>query len=330
MSHVYGIIGSIGTFIALLIALFSYFQIKDDLTNDIATVLATFTGLSLAVVVTFFFFTRAYAGQLDRNAKKIREFDNVVMHLFRQSSISALVTQTYHNIMHHGRSLLCELSQCIEEFAASTKKVQAAPDDETKKKFQKIALSIERFMCLLTSNIKVVSDAILDDDTSVTIKKVNAQNNIIHTFWRDSVSERLRSVSDKTPDGSQHSYLISENTAFQLIVDPNHKQSTFFCNDLNNYPDYNNSNPKWTEYYNSAGVVPISLSKDKKRKIVGFLCVDGFSQNFENTVIKEVLCSYGDLLYVFFEKIHQLAEICVNGGVTNAVLEKFNAGNNSR
>ncbi|PWT81339.1 MAG: hypothetical protein C5B44_03960 [Acidobacteria bacterium] len=118
----------------------------------------------------------------------------------------------------------------------------------------------------------------------------------ISTALRDDVSMLHRRQIDRNP--ALKEYDANNNTAFFELLAPQRDMRYFFCNNLKNLKDYQNANPHWRKYYNSAIVVPIKPSHGHvQESALGFLCVDSKSGQFNEDIAVDTLVLIATLLY---------------------------------
>ena len=240
----------------------------------------------------------------------------IINHYIR---VTRSTTDSIHNITHYYRYITILLRDTVIDL----RKNNSVTDNN---QCRKICNEFEKFMFSLLSSTTSTLEVITQDECSTCIKLIN--NNKIKTFYRDSNSYRNRRDSDYTAFGQVFVYDVIDNFAFNLIADPNAKETFFVCDNLKEFKDYYNRNFDWNKLYNATFVVPIqaNLSGNKRKKemhILGFLCCDNMIGNLENQEVKDFLSSIGDLLYnlfIFYDRFYLLSN---DKGLSNETLQNY-------
>ncbi|MEW6535211.1 MAG: hypothetical protein AB1454_06275 [Candidatus Auribacterota bacterium] len=221
---------------------------------------------------------------IDRLKKEIgNHLQTIHLNIDRQKKIATIL----HNFTHEYRKQVNELHA-----------------DLISKDYTDISrrnTSFRGFLSFMTINIKEIFDILTEDECSVSIKLID-ENLVVRTLFRDSVSYRERSNSDK----ALPAYRFSENTAFFNIFNKDLPDSYFLSNNLEREKTYKNANPQWRQLYNACIVEPIRIISGieqvgvEESRVLGFICVDNFHGGFEESISVNVLACFSDLCYHLF------------------------------
>lgn len=237
---------------------------------------------------------------------------------------NVIVADMCHNILHYYRNILASLDYTIRRY-------QTEPDNLTKEDCNKILRAFDSFLQTLLTNISHYFGHLTNDKCASCIKIINSDHKI-KTFYRDPISYRLRKISDYISDGRHFIYHVSDNFAFDVIIDDKFKQTTYICDDLKQAKSqgmYKNINQDWEKYYNACAVVPIRIRSSPsdepgdQAKHLGFLCVDNFKGGFETRETKDFLSGFGDILYNLLEKYDQIVSLALEKGIENERLRAY-------
>lgn len=312
--------------------------IKDQIQfyDEFSTIFLTLCGSILGLVI-FFIFLVLYS------SRKIRQLSTALMTLplenrqLKQDINSQIftnksITDCMHNILHYYRNILYQIDHLLGQNKTS-------PDTCDKADFNTVYWAFDRFLLTLLANLSTCFNSITQDRCAACIKIINEEGRV-RTFFRDPVSYRHRKKSDYNQDGTPFIYKVSDNSAFNRIIDTTVKKTTFFCDDLirleQSEEEYVNRNTEWRKLYKACAVVPIqsrffnSKRIDNQSRVLGFLCVDNLKGGFETREVKDFLSGFGDILYNAFIKYGELAPIAVSKGVTNGRLQLYTHWNDSR
>jgi len=297
---------------------------------DLASIYQVLGGTILALI--FIFLIQSYLfnsnisklqnqlGELPLENKHLLDVNeyqtDIINHYIR---ITRSTTDSIHNITHYYRYITILLRDTVIDL----RKDECKTDNDA---CRKICNEFEKYIFSLLSSMTSTLEVMTQDECSTCIKII--KSNKIKTFYRDSNSYRNRRDSDHTPTGQVFVYDISDNFAFNLIADPNSKETFFACNDLKKFKGYFNRNFGWDSLYNATFVVPIqaNLSGNKRKKemhILGFLCCDNMLGNLETQEIKDFLSSIGDLLYNLFILYDRFYLLSNDKGLNNETLQNY-------
>lgn len=115
-----------------------------------------------------------------------------------------------------------------------------------------------------------------------------------------------------------HVYEVRENSDFARII--SEELEYFEENNLKRLSDigqYNNSSPRWSDFYNATQVIPIRHKVGAKTHIYGFLTVDSRNvderQLFDPVVTRSILTFGADLLALLFLALEMCDRAAKNG-----------------
>lgn len=305
-SAIAGIVGVIGN------AVYLFINLRASEAHEFVSVIIVLgisTSLLLLSVIFLFFY---YSHRLKELGNLPINYLKVESQLIRQDIIQKNTSDYLHNIFHFYRNILNKVSVPVSEIKTYSN------DDITK-----LFTEIERFLTTLTSNIQSYFTLLTSDNCAVTIKIISG--NKIKTLFRDPVSYRSRKRSDFNLDGSMKIYDYKDNTAFHVILSEDHKDTTFFQDNLTALNDtYKNTNPNWKELYNATAVVPICIKDENDKQIIhALLCVDNFAGGLNIQSVKDILCAISDPLYLFFVKLESLATISNEKKIKNEITKRY-------
>lgn len=316
-THIYGIITVISLIVALI---FSIITLKKPNGPDYSDILYILTGLILILSIIIIRISAKYSNlhSISSDLLKIENENDSLYILLKQQS------ETFHNITHYYRNLVSQL----DEFKIKSITNETALEE---KDFQAIANRNEYFLILITTSLQNYFSIYTDDNCAVTLKLLSSDKKYIKTVFRDPVNLKKRRQAELSySDGSCS---ISENTAFEIIIDDNYT-NTYFASDnlkeLYESHNYKNSNPFWFSLYNSTIVVPISiLLSQSERSILGFITIDNLKGNLADENCLEFLNGVSDLLYNYFVKITDFATFAQSKNITNEKYDRFIFRSNS-
>lgn len=240
--------------------------------------------------------------------------------------INRSTTSSIHNISHYHRYITLLLRDIVIDLRKEDSKID-------KDKCRKVCNKFDTYLFSLLSTINSTVKVITKDECSTCIKLFKTDK--VKTLYRDTDNYRNRRESDYRRNNKDiFVYDVSDNFAFNLIADPNAKETFFVCDNLKEFKGYHNRNSEWETLYNATIVVPIqaNLSGDKRKHkmhILGFLCCDNMIGGFENQEIKDFLSATGDLLYnllILFDRFYKLSN---EKGFTNDTLRNYDHWGNS-
>lgn len=241
---------------------------------------------------------------------------DIINHYIR---VNRSTTSSIHNIAHYYRYTMILLMDMVIDLR---KKNSTADED----KCRKICNEFEKYLFSLLASVTATIKVITQDECASCIKII--KNNQVKTFYRDPNSYRSRRNSDYTQNGALFVYDIADNFAFNLISDPNSKETFFACDDLEKHDRYYNRNYDSGKLYNATIVVPIqaNLSGNKRKKemhLLGYLCCDNMQGGFENKEVKDFLSATGDLLYNLFILFDRFYLLSNDKGFSNETLQDY-------
>lgn len=121
---------------------------------------------------------------------------------------------------------------------------------------------------------------------------IDEQNACLMTFSRSTSTNTERREYERNSK-----ILVSENTDFESIANPNNNEVVFFQENLTEYAktlegvgqEYKNTNKQWRKYYNATIVAPIRIKRDlvyhdkhdknkETYELLGFLCIDSLDE----------------------------------------------------
>lgn len=219
----------------------------------------------------------------------------------RQDQIMSMI----HNIFHESRDILCtmidtnllinsDLIKFYEEKSLNTAEldlIEADLDSDFNEYCNNVVNNIKNLFDILTKDECCVTIKLFDSISDRNTENVKIDDVVAVTFKRDSVSRRSR----RHIDSSMPSYNIKSNTAFREIVQSDNR-SYYYCNNLMENKDYDNSNSNWRKYYNACLVSGIVADNDAKSyTVLGALCVDNFKGNFDDKITHNILASIADI-----------------------------------
>lgn len=237
-----------------------------------------------------------------------------VLRIFAEKAQSTIICTEYYGLLHDFRNgineLECQFGNCI---LSSDKQEQL-----TDKVKSLIKEAVDHLVCTLEyiSKNKISACVKLIDYSPQ--KKQNPKDNMVSTFVRDSKCPTNRRAVDES--AKTKSVRINDNTDFSYFFDSNDPSqfdsSVFYVNNLIEYDQrvkskggYQNTTPRWQEYYIGTAVVPIRI-KTKRIKLrensedytlLGFLCVDSKSSNVfiesKRGLYSYILKSYAALIF---------------------------------
>lgn len=314
-SHIYGILGVIGLAITII---FTYNSYKNESDKNIITVIKSLSFSVVVVTLVFVIVSAYYIRKMQKLRKYRTDFELEKSKLDRQYLVNQYQSECFHNITHYHRNIYARLQQFIQ--------------DKDKYSKEEILFLLDRFdyyLIILTSNLQNYFSFVTSDNCSVSIKIVDKNKKFVRTFFRDPVNLNKRKKSDSNYSNSK--YPILENTAFDIITNPNYSNVHFYDDNLKELSDshsYNNSNTSWKDLYNATLVVPISMTlKEKNRDIIGFITIDNKKGNLATDVNKEFLFSVGDILYNIFIKYAEFINFASKNIKNNERIEAFKMGN---
>ena len=294
-------------------------QVYENLINLYSMLMGSIICLIIIILIQSFLFNRNISKlQKDLGSLPL-ENENLINIIDFYIGIYKSTTDSFHNITHYYRYVTILLREIVIDLKDNNKEI----DDH---RCRQICHHFEKYMLSLLSNVSSTCAKITQDECSSCIKLCRESE--LKTLYRDSISNRTREESDYTQRGQVFVYDRTENYAFELISNPDVKDTFFACDNLKDHGNYHNSNPNWNKLYNATIVVPIqaNLSENKRKKeihILGFLCCDNMSGGFENKEIKDFLSATGDLLYSLFLLYDRFYCLSRDKGLTNESLQQY-------
>lgn len=315
------VVGFGASLLALIVTVRSFMQKtpeNQDLNNVIILLCSLVVIFAVTMLTQIYLYDKALSKLRDLPAKN-QELSAELRHYIR---IYSTITESFHNICHSHRYVELQLLDVITKMEAGI--------ECNKDACRRYAHMFEGFIiqtCL--TGISLTLSAITKNDCAVCIKIVNGQK--LKTLYRDPQSYRKRKKSDYTQKGTPFIYSITENYAFRLIVDKNHKDAFFCCDDLLKHPHYpdNNRNPEWTKLYNATIVVPIRANPTGQKKgkeeykLLGFLCCDNTHGGFANTEVLDLVSSIGDMMFNLLFLWDRFVGLAIEAGLENEIMLKY-------
>jgi hypothetical protein len=271
-----------------------------------------------AIIFVFIFASAYFLYKILKQKPNEKEFKENKDKLNQLYILNYCQSECIHNICHYFRNMDAQLQQFLSN------KEKYSEEDLTD-----IVNRFDYFLIILTSNLQNYFSFVSDDNCSVSIKVIDKNKEFIRTYFRDPVNLNKRKKSDRNYKSSK--YKISENTAFDVILDPKFDNVHFYDDNLSELYDkhlYRNSNENWHKLYNSTLVVPISIVlKENDRDILGFITIDNKKGNLSTDVNKEFLFGIGDMLYNMFNKFSEFSTFALNKIPENDRIKTFRLGN---
>jgi hypothetical protein len=231
---------------------------------------------------------------------KEQEITNLKNSLLRTKEGMVHFATTFHNIAHELRNMQNDV-------------LSALYFDDATAHFL-IRENMKSFLGFFCSNIRDSFTKFLDNECSVYILIISDENNgddvKVETFWRDHRSYVTRQKFDR----AEPTYSVSKFKPLDYILSDKNTESLYICNDcINDRYFRDRIDDDWNELYNAILVSPIrrqfsSETGDYLTNTIGFLVVDNMKGGFDNTVCKDAIRTFTDLIYNFFIMIDVLDE----------------------
>jgi len=309
-NHLYGI----STVICLVFTLIcSYFTIKGEKTDNEIIIIYALLGVVAAFVIMFFLHTVYFQKKLAKMNEMPLRLKTAEDQYELSISIHKQISECSHTISHYYRNNLARIDDFLND-----------RDNYTNEEILEIIDRFDYFLINITSSLELFFSVATEDNCSITIKLLEKGKGLVKTYFRDPVNNKKRKTSDGSYDGICH---FTDNTAFEIIMDPDYKNVYFACDDLIElYNDhiYKNPNSNWHLFYRSTLVVPISMViGENERNIIGFLSVDNYKGDLSYKPHIEYLFFVGDLLYNIFVKFSELINFAKEKGLENEKIKRF-------
>lgn len=237
--------------------------------------------------------------------------------------------EDYYNRNNHLSTVMHKYYHNLRNSISSMNQSEILSYNDIKEKCQNICDFLTEFYNTLFRNI------LEDNNICVCIKLIktdsifdeNFNNWEMETIARSASTVQSRAKIDRKP------VMVSSNSDFIVILSNEYKDELFSFSDMRNIQEdffhtyncaYQNSRGEdFLKYYRSTIVVPIKIDGryasnkfknynkdiDDKDLVLGFLCIDSmkvFETETEKNLFSigiEYTKSFGDSLYLFFEKI---------------------------
>jgi len=308
-NHIYGLL-TLLSFVTAVIS--TYFTIKIQLTGDTKLVLYSLVGIVISFMIMFVFYTIYYQ-------RKFKQFNDLpaqheILKVEYENEVVAnqQIAECTHNITHYYRNMLARIDGFLQN------KQNYSKDD-----IEELIDRFDSFLINATTNLELYFSIATEDNCSITIKLLN-KDGLVKTYFRDPVNHKKRKMSDGSDSGLCH---FSENTALDIILDPNHMNVHFAYDnlmELYNQHLYVNPNPNWHLLYNSTLVVPISMIiGENDRDTIGFVSVDNFKGGLSYKPHREYLFFIGDLFYNIFVKFSEVVKFAQFKQIDNEKIRRF-------
>ena len=281
---------------------FSFNKVNDaeGLLETFRFVFITLSILFLGIILLAAYFSYENGKLMDER----RQFESLQLTLESERKSNAQALSMVHTVAHISRDILCTMN--IINSDLSEQKCKNKIDNiqliETEKN---IVGEFNQYCSDVMSNVKNLFDVLTGDESCVSIKLFNndldnsLENTYVTTFMRDSICSRPRGIIDK----SMPMYSVLHNSAFREILTGSNR-SYYYCNDLINNKDYDNSNSNWRKEYNACLVSALSVVDIEERDyniFIGALCVDNFKGGFDDQITHNALATIFDIFsYVIF------------------------------
>lgn len=311
-AHLYGIITIVSFIVALVIAVITLKKETGPDIKDILYILVALIAILSAVLITVSIkYSSLYA--ISRDLINMGNDNDQLNILIKQQS------ETFHNITHYYRNRISQL----DEYKELRQHTEFVLDN---KFIHEIAERNYSFLILIVTSIQNYFSNYTDDNCSVTLKLLDDDKTHIQTLFRDPVNLKKRRQAERSYLNN-NSYLVSDNTAFEIITDEQFT-NIYFASDnlveLYENHNYKNMNPQWFKLYNSTVVVPISMLLSRNsRKIVGFITVDNFKGNLADDISLEFLFGIGDLLYNWIVKMKEFTTFAHSNHIYDEKFDRF-------
>ncbi len=301
-SHVYGILGTISLIFTTVYSIVS-FRNHDEV--EYKTVVVTLSMIVCSIVVTFIFAVAYY----QRRFRYLNELPLLLMDTkAKNDKLNLMVkakSECIHTITHYYRNIESQLDDFL-----SKEITKEYPNESS---CNKLLERCKDFLLNTTTSLHYYYTIASGYTCSVTIKIVlndtSTGNHYVKTLFRDPLSLKKRRYVESAYSSPLGIYPASENTAFDIILSPNHINNFYAADNLREQYElhnYKNSNKFWNNHYNSTIVVPIAIVRGKNnRHVIGFIAIDNLtaqSGNLNDEAKIEFLFSIGDLLYNFIKK----------------------------
>lgn len=306
-SHVYGVLGVVSLSFTIV---FTIISIRKQDNVDYMTVVVTLAVISFSLLITFLLAVGYYQ-------RKIKRLNNLPTQLYETRNENDRLnlklkaqSECSHTINHYFRNIENRLDCFLIRITNN--------DEKNEEEECKLLLArCKDFLVNTTTSLQSYFTIASGYSCAVTIKMLLHDEkkgiNYVRTLFRDPLSLKKRRYVDGYYSGIADFYDAKENTAFDVILSPEHVNDFYASDDLQEeYKKhrYKNSNRFWTQHYNSTIVVPVSIVLENKQKnVIGFVAIDNLtasSGNLNNDEKIEFLFSIGDLFYNFMDKYLQL------------------------
>lgn len=189
-----------------------------------------------------------------------------------------------------------------------------------------LCTKLHQYLSIFTTHLQSYFTLLTGDNSAITIKLVHQNDNgvfQVKTLYRDAISYNKRRESDIDSMGKDDIYDVTQNFAFQVIASKDFKDKSYVSDDLRNNPQYSNKNPKWQNYYNATAVVPIGILQGDPYILIGFLCVDNFKGNLNNSLTIGYLEDSASALLPILIKFDKLTNFAPLNTCTHEIIKKF-------
>ena len=301
-SHVYGILGTISL---IFTTVYSFVSFRNHDIVEFKTVVISLSLIVCSIVVTFIFAVAYY----QRRFRFLNELPLILQDTKeRNDKLNLMIkakSECIHTITHYYRNIETQLDDFLEQ----VNRGENSDEDSCNKLLERCkdfllnaTTSLQNYYTIASGYTCAVTIKIALNDTSTGCHYVK-------TLFRDPLSLKKRRYAESSYASPPGMYLASENTAFDIILSPNHINNFYAADNLREQYElhnYKNSNKFWNKHYNATIVVPIAIVRGKNnRDVIGFIAVDNLtaqSGNLNDEAKIEFLFSIGDLLYNFIKK----------------------------
>lgn len=331
----FGLASLIGTGLTI----FTLFNLEKGEPDNLK-VIESLLGVILVLILTFVLSSFHYHKRLTSASNLTSRNEFLENKVIESEIIARSISEYQFNVSYFQVKLLYKLEnfiQYIQPIIEDHSLIDDLNDEFLKKEYKNMTkdkmidyISKEFYhqLSILTSNIESYYTLVTGDKCSVTLKLIKETNGIINvkTLYRDPHSYSKRKVNDYK-NGSPQIYVASDNTAFDVIVNPSKPEVVFVNDDLNSLKEktlYNNNNQNWNKQYFATLVVPITDSYDKRgNNLLGFLTVDNFRGKLNSDSNVNFLSLCGNLFYPIIDKFHKISNFANSKNLNNECTDRF-------